>query len=62
MEPRLAYAEESELESCLRPDLAQMPWSLDGLIDDLRGIVNEMPWASDWIRRTGPATGGVPLN
>lgn len=57
LERRVIAAEGSDLESCLKADLARMRWSLDGLIDDTDGIVEEMPWWTDW-KSSGLRNGG----
>jgi hypothetical protein len=48
---RLAGARNSELEGHLKLGLARMQWSLDGLIDDTQGWIEDMPWWTEWSRR-----------
>jgi hypothetical protein len=46
---RLAFAAGSDLEVMLTLGVARLKWTLNQLIDDSEGIIDEMPWWSTWM-------------
>jgi pyruvate kinase len=50
MHRRLAVAAGSDVEAMLKLGVARMIWTLDQLIDESEGIIEEMPWWNAWSR------------
>jgi hypothetical protein len=48
MHCRVAYAAGNDLEPVLCLELARMRWELEGLIDDIDGVIDMMPWWIAW--------------
>jgi hypothetical protein len=51
LRPMIDAAAAGEAGARLRIVIARMHWMLDGLIDDTEGLIETMPWWSEWQRR-----------